>query len=353
MRKMDMILENKAINSWVRHFSRSPRQINNPHEADAELIEIEGNSSHFLAVTIDSVSEEINEGLYQDPFTMGWVTVMSNFSDLAAVGAEPLGIVISISLESTRDEKFREGIAQGIGAACQELGVFVLGGDTNTARVISLTGCAVGLVPQGKKIGRIGINAQDAIFLSGGAGKGNAMGLVRMAKLPEKYFPERLYRPIARIKEGQLIRDYASSCMDTSDGLLITLDQLLRVNNKGFVIEADWKTILAQEVFKFCEMAKVPAWFMTAGIHGEFELVFTIPSSKVNSFLREAKSIDFKPIYLGYAQQKPSLEFVLPSKEKARIDMAPLRNLWASNGNDLKHLILEFHSWGKRWGFER
>jgi thiamine-monophosphate kinase len=352
MRKMDVILENKAINSWVRHFSRSPQQMNNPHEADAELVEIDGNKTHFLAITIDSVSEEISSGLYQDPFTMGWVTVMSNFSDLAAVGAEPLGIVISISLEPTRDDKFQEGIAKGIGAACQELGVYVLGGDTNTAPVISLTGCAVGFVPRGRKISRVGVETGEAVFLSGEAGKGNAMGLVRMAQLPEEYFPEVSYRPLARVQEGQLIRDYASGCMDTSDGLLITLDQLFRVNNKGFVIEADWKTILAPEVYQFCEMAKVPAWFMAAGIHGEFELVFTIPSLKVDSFLQEARSIDFEPIYLGYVQQKPRLEYVLPSKKKVGIDMEPLRNLWASDRNDIKDLIQEFHSWGQRWGLE-
>jgi len=352
MKKMNEILENKTINSWVRHFSRSPHQINSPHEADAELIKIEGNDSHFLAVTIDSVSEEISEGLYQDPFTMGWVTVMSNFSDLAAVGAEPLGIVISISLEATRDEHFREEIARGISAACEKLGVFVLGGDTNTGPNISLTGCAIGFVPRGKKMSRVGVKAGNAVFLSGHAGKGNAMGLVRMAKLPEKYFSERLYRPKARVKEAQVIRDYASSCMDTSDGLLITLDQLSRINNKGFVIEADWKTILAPEVFKFCKIVNIPEWFMTAGIHGEFELIFTIPSSKVNSFLQEAKSIDFNPIYLGHAKQKPALEYILPSKKKVEINMAPLRNLWASNGNDLNHLIQNYHAWGKKWGLE-
>ncbi len=352
MNKMDEILENKTINSWVCRFSRSPYQINNPHETDAELIEIKGNDSSFLAVTIDSLSEEISEGLYQDPFTMGWVTVMSNFSDLAAVGAEPLGIVISISLETTRDNNFRKEIAQGIGAACKKLGVFVLGGDTNTGPNISLTGCAIGLVPQEQKITRLGCKPGDCVFLSSGAGSGNALGLVHLAKLPEELFPESFYRPHARIREGQLIRKYATTCMDTSDGLLITLDQLSRINNKGFVIEADWKTILAPEVFRFCEVTKTPYWFMVAGIHGEFELIFTIPSLKINSFIQEAKSIDFNPIRLGYAKQKPAIEFVLPSQKKVEIDMAPLRNLWDSKGNDLNYLIQKHHAWGKKWGFE-
>lgn len=352
MRSMEKILENKAINFWVRHFSRSPHQINNPHEADAELIEIKGNKSCLLAVTIDSVSEEIIEGLYQDPFTMGWVTVMSNFSDLAAVGAEPLGIVISISIEPSRDKKFREGIARGISAACQKLGVFVLGGDTNTARIISLTGCAVGLVPRKKKISRVGAKAEEIIFLSGGAGKGNAMGLVRMAKLPEKYFPERFFRPTARVKEGQLIRDYASSCMDTSDGLFITLDQLLRINNRGFVIETEWEKILAPDVFRFCKGIKIPYWFMAAGIHGEFELIFTVPSGRVDSFLNAANEIDFHPIRLGITQQKASIELVLNSGGRVEIDMAPLRNLWDTSGSDLNHLIQEHHAWGKKWGME-
>jgi thiamine-monophosphate kinase len=352
MKDMEKILENKVINSWVYHFSRSAFQINSPHEADAELIEIQGNDSHLLAVTIDSISEEIREGLYQDPFTMGWVTVMSNFSDLAAVGAKPLGIVIAVSVESSRDEKFCGRIAEGMESACQELGVFILGGDTNYAQSISLTGCAFGLVPRHQKITRLGCQEGDVVFLSGAAGKGNAMGLVRLAKLPEEYFPERFYRPFARVKEGQLIREYASCCMDTSDGLLITLDQLLRINKLGFVIDAGWEKILAPEVFKLCESTKTPPWFMAAGIHGEFELAFTIPSERVNHFLKSAKENGFEPIRLGFVQKKPSLELILPPKKKVEIDMTPLRNLWASRESDLNHLIQEFHSWGIKWGLE-
>ncbi|MBA7624377.1 Thiamine-monophosphate kinase [subsurface metagenome] len=352
MKGMEKILENAMINSWAQHFKRSPHQINKSHEADAELIEIEGNKSQLLAVTIDSVAEEITEGIYREPFTMGWVTVMSNFSDLAAVGAEPLGIVIAVSVEEERDEKFRGEIAKGMSAACQKLGVFVLGGDTNTTPTTSLTGCAFGFVPRGENITRVGCRVGDVVFMSGGAGTGNAMGLVRLAKLPEELFSEKYYRPIARIKEGQFIRRFATCCMDTSDGLLITLDQLLRINNLGFVVEAGWNKILTPEVFELCNRAKIPHWFMAAGIHGEFELVFTIPPEGVNSFLQAAKEIGFQPIQLGIVQQKPALEFVLSSKKRVKIDMAPLRNLWSTAGSDLSRSIQEHHAWGKKWGLE-
>ncbi len=352
MKGMEKILENRAINYWVQHFKRSPQQINIPHESDAELIEVEGNDSYLLAITIDSVAEEITEGLYKDPFTMGWVTVMSNLSDLAAVGAEPLGIVIAVSVEEERDEKFRREIARGMAAACQKLGVFILGGDTNTTPTISLSGCAFGFVPRSEKITRVGCRAGDVIFMSGRAGTGNAMGLVRLAKLPAELFPEDLYRPIARIKEGQLVRKHASCCMDTSDGLLITLDQLLRINNLGFVVEAGWDKILAPEVLELCEIAKIPHWFMAAGIHGEFELVFTVPSEGANTFLDAANEVGFQPTQLGVVQKKPALEFVLPSGKRAEIDMAPLRNLWPEAGSDLNRIIKEHHAWGKKWGLE-
>lgn len=352
MNKIEEILENKVINSWVRHFAHSPVQINNPHEADAELIEIGEKNSSLLAVTIDSVAEEIATGLYKDPFTMGWVAVMSSFSDLAAVGADPLGIVMAISYDQKRCKKFQDRMAEGISAGCQELGVFILGGDTNTAQEISLTGCAFGLVPRTNRMARVGCRAGDVVFLTGGAGSGNALGMMRMAHLSEDLFPESLYRPMARIKEAQLIRNYATCCMDTSDGLLITLDQLLRLNKKGFVIEAEWGKILEPKVFEFCNKTKVPYWFMTAGIHGEFELVFTIPQKKVDSFLYKTNAIDFRPIRLGLIQEEPHIILLWNSGKKVAIDMAPLRNLWVTAGNDLSLCIKEYQKWGEKWGLK-
>jgi len=351
MSVFEEILENKAIDAWARHFARPRFQVNKPHESDAELVEM-GDGSSLLAVTIDTVSEEIAQGLYRDPFTMGWVTVMASLSDLAAVGARPLGLVISVSLEPDREGSFRDGIAEGMAAACRALGVFILGGDTNTARETSLTGCAFGFVPRGEKLMRIGCRPQDAVFLSGGAGRGNALGLRALARMPEEYFPEASYRPAARLKEGELIRKFASSCMDTSDGLLITLDQLVRLNHTGFSITADWGRVLAPDVCQFCGRTGIPRWFMAAGIHGEFELVFTIPPNAVDEFLEAAEKMNFRPIRLGAVVEKPGLELVLPSGERTGIDMASLRNLWAAGDSSLTRLLEEHHAWGKKWRLE-
>jgi len=92
MCQLNEILENKIINNLIAGFERSPNQLNHPHESDAEIIQL-GNIK--LAITTDSISEEISTGLYDDPYLIGWMIVTVNISDLAAVGAIPIGILIS------------------------------------------------------------------------------------------------------------------------------------------------------------------------------------------------------------------------------------------------------------------
>ena len=350
MNPLEKIFENRTVGDLARHFSRSPNQSNRLHETDAELIALEGNESHYLAVSIDTIADEISEGLYRDPFTMGWMTVTANFSDLAAVGAEPIGLVTAVSLERSRNKAFRDRIAQGLEEACRQVGTFILGGDLNFTHSLSLTGCAVGTVPKKEKLTRIGCMKGDAVFLSGKAGSGNALGLARKTNLPEEMFPEKSYRPTARTKEALLVRKYASCCMDTSDGLFITIDQLIRLNNRGFSITTDWEKILDNKAYDLCKKLRVPHWFMAAGIHGEFELLFTVPLPKVRSFLNEAHRMNFLPIPLGKILDTPHFEIILDSGESTRIDMTPLRNLWDKATGNIQHIIQEHLHWGAEWG---
>lgn len=354
MSGMRDILENVAIDGWAKAFSRSPAQANAPHESDAELIEMPGLPEHYLAVTIDTVSEEILAGLYREPYTMGWVTVMASLSDLAAVGADAVGLVISASVPvaHARDAAFIEQAARGMEDACRSLGVFVLGGDSNAAPVVSLTGCAVGLVPRSEVLTRRGVKPGDALFLTGPAGAGNALALVRLAGLGDDLFPEASYRPSARLTAGRVLRGRAHASMDTSDGVLTTLDQLMRLNGCGFEVECDWRALLSEDALALSDRTGTPPWMMLAGPHGEFELVFSAPADDAEAIASDLRGAGLAPIRLGTVSEREAITLALPDGRRARVDMAPLRNLLETSGGDMRNYLSRFRELGRSWGLE-
>ena len=352
MSGMGDILENVAIDAWVRAFSRSPAQANAPHESDAELVEVPGIPGHFLAITIDTVSEEILAGLYRDPYTMGWVAVMASLSDLAAVGADPLGLVMAASAPPALGCEFADQAGRGMEDACRSLGVFILGGDSNAAPAVSLTGCAVGLVPRSAVLTRRGIRPGDAVFLTGPAGGGNALALVRLAGLADDLFPEAHYRPSARLSAGSVLRGRAHACMDTSDGVLTTLDQLMRLNACGFEVECDWGRLLSKDVLSLCERTGTPPWMMLAGPHGEFELVFSAAAADGEAIAGDLRKAGLAPVRLGTALDREATTLALPDGRRADIDMAPLRNLLEASDGDMHRYLSRFRELGRSWGLE-
>lgn len=352
MKGMDDILENAAIDAWATVFSRSPEQANSLHGSDAELVALPGMPDHYMAITIDTVAEEILSGLYRDPYTMGWVTVMASLSDLAAVGADPLGLVVSVSTPPDRDSTFVARAALGMEEASRSLGVFVLGGDSNTTPNVSLTGCAIGIVPRGAVHTRCGMAPGDAVFMSGRAGAGNAMALVRFAGLPEEMSPEERYRPVARVSEGLALRGHAGVVMDTSDGVLATLDQLARLNRCGFDVDCDWEAVLSEETLELCSRSETPRWMMLAGPHGEFELVFTVSSAHEETFAAEADGLGLSPVRLGRVRERGGLTLEPPSGRRVDVDAAPFRNLLSESDGDMKRYMSDFVELGRTMGLE-
>ena len=73
MRMLNEIIENSNISKIASCYKRSPLQVNKIHESDSEIIKLKDNI--FLAITTDSISEEIETGLYDDPWLIGWMAV--------------------------------------------------------------------------------------------------------------------------------------------------------------------------------------------------------------------------------------------------------------------------------------
>lgn len=343
MYQLNEILENKVINSLISGFERSPDQLNQPHESDAEIIKLNETDSIKLAVTTDSISEEISTGLYDDPYLIGWMIVTVNMSDLAAVGATPIGILISEIIPKTFSEEKTKELQRGISDACKAYYTFILGGDTNEGKNLVLTGTAIGITKDKKPLTRVGCKPGDIIYSSGKLGSGNAYAISKLIS-KTKSFSE--YKPLAQIKNCNLISKYASCCMDTSDGLISTLDQLMRLNNVGFELREDWEKVIDENALKYSRNLNIPSWLLFAGQHGEFELIFTIPQELNEAFLSEALKIGFTPIELGKVIPDKKVKILLYGK-MIPINTAFIRNLPAETKGDINHYLkslLEYDS---------
>lgn len=295
-----MNIEQQFINTLIKGHKRSPLQLNQIHESDAELIQISPDGP-ILAITTDCLVEEMAHSLYTDPFLIGWMSVICNASDLAAVGATPLGIMISSTF--TENYTLIDQIQMGIKEACDSSALPLLGGDTNFSTQLSLTGTAIGFIQKGKPLTRKGCHSGDILASSGPLGAGNLFAYQKLFCNESLITPQ--FQPKARFKEGELLRSFATSCIDTSDGLFSALEDMMGVNPVGFKISSDHDSNILTEIHE--TKFPFPPWLFLAGHHGEYELVFTIPSNQWNHFMQESKQIGWSPLKLGTVVESPGI----------------------------------------------
>ena len=327
MRLMNDILENRLLSRWGELLPRAPGQFGGLQETDAELVDL--GDGRLLALTVDAVIEEVSAGLYREPRTVGRIAAASSLSDLAAVGADPLGVLVCATLPRTQREAVQASVAQGLRETLDAAGVFVLGGDTNEGEQLALALTAAGIVPRDGVITRVGARPGDRVFVSGLLGAGGALGasvLLGLGKMGEDEF-----RPVTRLREGALLRGIASCCMDTSDGFLATLDQLARINEVGFRVDARPADLLHPAAAALRAASGLPAFPFLASYHGEFELVFTVAPARVALLEARARALGWVPIEVGTVQAAPGIRF-----GNTDIDAARLRNALELSGGDVR-----------------
>ncbi|WP_417493506.1 thiamine-phosphate kinase [Maricaulis sp.] len=166
--------------------------------------------------------------------------VRSNLSDLAAMGAEPLGYLSSIAWPRTVSQAWREGFVDGLASAQGAFSLSLLGGDTTAGPgplTISLT--MLGQVPAGAALLRRGARPGEDVWVSGSIGDARLGLEVARGALPaDPYLLERYYRPSPRLALGQALRGVATACLDVSDGLMADAGHIAQLNGVRLELQA-------------------------------------------------------------------------------------------------------------------
>lgn len=172
-----------------------------------------------LVVSTDSSVEGVHfRRDWLTPRSVGWRATVSALSDLAAMAASPLGVLLSISLpESWRGDL--DELARGIGEAVSAAGTMIIGGDLTAARELAIAVTVLGSAAS--PLTRAGARPGDLLYVTGRLGGPRAAveALLR-GKRPDTGAFARFERPVARIREAAWLAAHgAHALIDISDGL--------------------------------------------------------------------------------------------------------------------------------------
>lgn len=202
-----------------------------------------------LLLSTDQVPEDLIAFRYGviDWKGLGLYLARLNFSDIAASGGEPVGLLLTLGLPGDLAVSAFEELCLGVQEECDRVGARVLGGDISSAAELSLAATAVGIVPRGRAIRRFGARPGDCVFVSRPVGITPAafrylLDLGRPAGLAP--FEADLFRPLYgnppmfELARALRLSRLCTSLMDNTDGYSECFHELAEASHAAFVIDA-------------------------------------------------------------------------------------------------------------------
>ncbi|MBO6111234.1 MAG: thiamine-monophosphate kinase, partial [Methanobrevibacter sp.] len=199
-------------------------------------------------------------------------------------GAEPLGFLLSMAIPKDLDiDNFKE-IIGGVLQACEFYSIPLIGGDTNEASEIIISGTALGI--SDKPLMKDTYNKGDLIAITGDIGLA-ALGF-ELDNLDTIYTKKSL-KPEARIKEGLILKDYATSATDITDGLASEL-YTIKKDGFGFMIYEEMLNI-TDEYKSLANSLDLDYLDLVLHVGEDFELLFTISKDNLEKLPVDCKVI--------------------------------------------------------------
>ncbi|BCL34212.1 thiamine-phosphate kinase [Nostoc sp. MS1] len=258
---------------------------------DAAVLVTEAGQS--LVVTTDMLVDGVHfSDATTSPEDAGWRAAAANLSDLAAMGATPLGITVALGLPGDLSVSWVESLYQGMTQCLQQYHTPIVGGDIVRSPITSLSITAFGQVQPNRIIRRSAAQVGDAIVVTGVHGASHA-GLKLLLdpqigkdlSIPEKAALIKAHqRPQPRLDVLPHLPLIPIAGMDSSDGLADAVLQICRASGVGAVLESSQITLPTA-----FDHWLTPEQALNYAFYGgeDFELVLCLPPDAATTLVKK------------------------------------------------------------------
>lgn len=264
-----------------------------------------------MAISTDMLVEGRHFFAGADARMLGHKCLAVNLSDLAAMGARPLGFTLALSLPAA-DPAWLAGFSSGLFALADLHDCELIGGDT-TRGPLNICITVFGEVAPGQALRRDAARAGDDIWISGTLGDARLAlagywNEVALDPETQALAAERMHLPTPRLALGQALARLASppAALDISDGLAGDIKHILAASGVGATLDAD---ALPAGPMLARQPQALRRRFTAAG-GDDYELCFAARRADREAVLAAADASDTLVTRVGTIDAEPGLRFV-------------------------------------------
>ena len=254
---------------------------------DAAIVTVPEDSE--LLISMDTLVAGTHFPLETAPEDIAYKALAVNLSDMAAMGAFPRWVSLSLALPED-DADWLQRFSSSFNQFSSKESLVLIGGDITRAP-LSVTIQIHGIAPRGKSLRRDGAGIGDLIYVTGKLG---AAAYAYQKIISSDSFPspteeelQRFLRPEPRIETGIKLRSIATSCIDISDGLISDLNHILKASEVGAEIQLP--SIPYADSLQKLDKDKAIELALTGG--DDYELCFTLPDGVLEELVNELHTI--------------------------------------------------------------
>ncbi len=265
-------------------------------------------SGKELAMSLDTLVAGVHFPEGADPMLVGYRALVVSLSDLAAMGAEPAGFTLGLTLPAA-DQDWLEGFSAGLKEAALAFRCPLLGGDT-TRGPLTITIQVHGLNDAGKAILRSGARPGDAVYVTGSLGNAafairELLGTEHMHDSARARYEQAFYRPMPKLALGHAAAGVVSAGIDISDGLLADLGHVCRLSGTGAQLALAAIPVGAP-LQEYLPQQEALALALTGG--DDYELLLTVSAVHEQALVALGEMLGLPPVRIGVITDGDTVE---------------------------------------------